>query len=663
MMLGGGAKLDGERGAGALSSRGYRIIAAVVIVAFLALGARLWYLQVLRGDHYYRKSADNFVKEVSLPATRGRILDRDGRVLVDNRPSYNVYLTPRFLTDEALAALARHLHLDAEQTQALSAKVAAKKGLERFRQLLAFEDVTRDQMAVLESHKQELPGVAVDAQPHRDYPHGKLAAHLLGYMNQIGADELQRMHEQGYRLGDYLGRSGIERQWEPYLRGKDGFERIFVDAKGHTKGDVDSDEIATFAQMYGGPRRQDPQPGDDVVLTIDLDLQRVVEKALSRHRSAAAAVVEVKTGRVLALASWPEFDPNVLTGHLSRAEDERLQKDPYRPLTDKAVRENFFPGSTFKIFPALAALDDKQITPDEKMICHGAYRMPGHTFHCMEVHGPIDLHRSIVESCDVYFYHLGERIGLDRMAQVARDFGLGSPTGIGLAGEAPGFIADMDYYKREGGFKIGYALNTAIGQGSTKVTVLQLAYAYAAIADEGRLYVPTLVDRIVAPSGQVVQSFAPRLRRQAAVSRENLERVKSALCGVVNEPKGTVFASRDPGLEVEVCGKTGTAQMQKNRHGESAGWDLGNSHAWFASYAPAKDPEIAVVVLVEHGGIGGHVAAPTAFAIYQAYFAQKIAKANASANGNANGNGSGSDSDSDSDSRSDSGPALTGVHQ
>jgi penicillin-binding protein 2 len=611
-------------------ARNYRIVVVVVVLAFLALAVRLWYLQVLRGDHYYRKSADNFVKEVVLPATRGQVLDAKGRILVDNRPSYTVYVTPAFLTEESLAYLTQLLHLDADKVAALRAKVDAKKGRDRFRQLIAISDVSRNDMAAIDSHRLELSGVTVDAEAHRFYPYGKVAAHVLGYMNEVAAEELPKLREQGYRISDYIGRAGIERQWESYLRGKDGLERIFVDAKGYTKSDVDAEEIESFAQLYGGPRRVEPEAGDNVILTLDVDLQKVVEKALAKHRSGAAAVVDVNTGRVLALASHPSFDPNVLTGRLTRAEDERLQKDPYRPLIDKALRENYFPGSTFKIIPSLAGLDDKQVTPDEKMPCR-PYKLPGHTFHCMEEHGPaVDLYKAMVESCDIFFYHLGERIGLDRMARLANDFGFGAPTGIGLAGEAPGFIATTDYYKHNGGFRIGYTLNTAIGQGSTKVTVLQLALAYAAVGNGGDLYTPELVSRIVTPSGQVVQEFPPRLRHKVEVSPDALARVRASLCGVVNDAKGTAASVRDPDLP-PVCGKTGTAQViSTRRSNDSVGWDTNNAHGWFASFAPADKPEIAVVVLIEHGGVGGHVAAPVAMEIYRGYFANRLpATANA----------------------------------
>ncbi|MSP61559.1 MAG: penicillin-binding protein 2 [Myxococcales bacterium] len=631
--------IPGAEGA-ASGGRGYRLLATLAVVTFFLLAARLWYLQVLRGDHYYRKSADNFVKEIQLEAARGQVFDAHRRLLVDNRPAYNVYVTPRFVSADSLARLATFLKLDSDEAAHLRARVADVKETRRAQQMLAFPDITRNEMATLESHKAELAGVAVDARPHRFYPQGKLAAHTLGYMNQVGADELAKQRDQGYRLGDYVGRAGIERQWESYLRGKDGFERIFVDAKGRVKSDIDAFEIESFAMLHGEPRRQEPEPGNNVVLTLDMDLQRMVERALARHHSGAAAMIDVATGRVLALVSHPSFDPNVLTGRLTRAEDERLSKDPFRPLIDKALRENYYPGSTYKVVPALAALEDQLLAPEEKMNCKGAYELPGHTFHCMKSHGNMTQHSAMVESCNIFFYHLGERVGMDRMAKVAEDLGFGAPTGIGLGGEVAGFIPTQEYYRSHGGFRIGYTLNTAIGQGSTKVTVLQLALAYAAIANGGDLYVPLLVDRIEKPSGEVVQAFSARLRHRLAATPENLARVRSSLCGVVNEPKGTVFDFRDPDLPFEVCGKSGTAQVRKNRKGQVAGWDTGNDQAWFAAFAPAKEPKIAVVVLIEHGGLGGHVAAPVAMEIFRGYVAQQ-AKANGIGDGDGNGNGDG----------------------
>jgi penicillin-binding protein 2 len=587
----------------------------VVGCALVLLIGRLYQLQVMSGEYYMRKSADNFVKELELPATRGQIRDRKGRVLVDNRPAYNVYITPRFFNTDAFTRLKKYLQLSDDAATALEVRIAQKRGLDRFRQLLAFEDITRDQLATLESEKNDLPGVAVQAVAHRNYPHGTLAAHALGYMNQITPEELadkrQRADTLNYHLGDYVGRAGLERQWEPFLRGRDGVERIVVDAKGQRK------EAGELEALLGGPQRTEPQPGNDLVTSIDLDLQKAVEAALAKHKAGAAAVVEVETGRVLALASWPQPDPNVLTGRLTRAEATLLNEDPLRPMMDKTLRENYFPGSTFKIVPTIAALED-HMNPEQIITCHGGLRFGKRMFHCAETHGKLNLHFALAESCDVYYYELGQTLGLDRMASVAHDLGLGEPTGLGLNAESPGLVPSMDYYKRvAGGLQKGFLLNTAIGQGDTKATVLQMAMAYAAVANGGKLFVPQIVERVQSPDGTTVQAFEPRLRRQLAASPQTLQFVRSALYDAVNHPKGSSWAARVPGLDV--AGKTGTAQTGKN-HKEGAEGDENNSHSWFASFAPSKKPEIAVVVLIEHGGFGRKAAAPVAMEIFEDYF-------------------------------------------
>jgi penicillin-binding protein 2 len=592
----------------------------VVACAFVLLAGRLYQLQVMSGDYYLRKSADNFVKELELPATRGQIRDKKGRILVDNRPAYDVYITPRFFNTDAFTKLRKLLQLDDVEATALEVKVSQKRGLDRFRQMLVFEDITRDQLALLESEENYLPGVAVQAVAHRNYPHGKLASHELGYMNQITPDELAskraRADALDYHLGDYVGRSGLERQWESFLRGKDGIERVVVDAKGQRK------DMLDLEGLLGGPQRVEPVPGDDLVTTLDLDLQQIVENALAKHHSGAAAVVEVHTGRVLALASWPEPDPNVLTGRMTRAQLDALLHDPLRPLMDKSLRENYFPGSTFKVVPTIAALEGHLVDPEAIIVCHGGLRFGRRMFHCDEAHLKVNLRMALAESCNVYYYELGQTLGLDRMAKVAEDLGFGAPTGLGLNAEVPGLVPSMEYYKTvPGGFQKGFVLNTAIGQGSVKVTVLQLAMAYAAIANGGKLFVPQIVERVQTASGQVVQEFPPRLRRQIAASPETLAKVRAALYDAVNNPKGTSYAARIPGLDV--AGKTGTAQVGKNHRGEGAEGEESNSHAWFASFAPYKKPEIAVVVLIEHGGFGAKAATPVAMEIYKGYFAQQ----------------------------------------
>ncbi|HEY3356168.1 MAG TPA: penicillin-binding protein 2 [Polyangia bacterium] len=597
-------------------TRRLKLMALLCSLAFLILLGRLWYLQIIQGEHYFRKSADNFVKDLEIPALRGQIRDRHGKVLADNRAAYNVYVTPRFLTKDALLKLKGYLALSDEQAENVRKRATEARGLARFRPILAVEDVSREQMALVATNRQNLPGVEIDATPRRTYPLGSAASHAIGYINEVSPGELTLRREQGYRAGDFIGRTGLERQWEAYLRGQPGFERVIVDAKGQRK------SAAETRELLQATRKQDPVPGNSLILTIDSDLQRLAERALRKHPSGAAAVVEVETGRILALVSKPGFDPNILSGRLTYEEEARLNADPYRPRIDKTLRENYFPGSTFKVIPALAAIEDGIISPNEKVFCGGSHALGRRAFRCHKVHGRVNLFEAVAQSCNVYFYKLAERVGLDRIAKFAKDFGLGEPTGVGLNGEVPGFIPTQAWYKDQaGGFRLGYTLNAAIGQGSTKLTVLQQAMLYAAIANGGRLYLPQIVQRIETPSGALVQEFPPRVRRRVAVAPHSLEVMQRALAGVTRE-KGTAYAARLD--DVEIAGKTGTAQvkrMGKARAENNANFATGD-HAWFAGYAPVQRPEIVVVVLVEHGGMGGHVAAPVATEIIRGYFDQ-----------------------------------------
>jgi penicillin-binding protein 2 len=587
----------------------------VVVFAFLLLCGRLVQLQIIYGERYYQKSTNNFVKDLERPAVRGQIRDRKGQVLAENRPSYGVYITPYYLTEGALDKLRRILDLSEEQLDALRTKIKSKRGLDRFGAFLAFDDISRDQMALIESDRQFLQGIDVEVRAHRSYP-TRLAAHLVGHLSQISAEELTRKAGEGYHPGDYIGRLGLERLLESSLRGRAGFEKIIVDARGRPQPHISP------ADFIPGEIAREPVPGANVILTLDMDLQRILEHSLSRHHSASAAVVEVETGRILAIGSHPAPDSNQLGGRMTRAEYERLSTDPLRPLLDKSLREHYYPGSTFKVIPMLVALEDRLVNPEEKVVCHGSYQVGRHAFRCMKSHGPVAMHDALVQSCNVYFYHLAEKIGrLDALSQMAEQFGFGKPTGIGL-GEAPGFLPTQEFYRKHGGFRGGYTLNTAIGQGDVKVTVLQLALAYAALSNGGRLFRPIIVDRVESPAGEVLQRGTPELRGHIAASPESMERVRRALQGVVEDLKGTANKAYKAygAAGIDLAGKSGTAQVRKNRRGESAGWDTNNDHAWFAAFAPARRAQIAVAVLVEHGGHGGEVAAPVAIEIINGYF-------------------------------------------
>jgi penicillin-binding protein 2 len=604
-----------------------RYFALVVLVGFLGIAGRLFYLQVVQGDAFFRVTSDSIVHTDLLPAVRGQIRDRKGKVLATVRPSYNVFVTPHLLTTDGFARLRMVLGMNGDEAIDVWERIqngeggAASSGGTGTgthvaeRPVLLAEDISREAMAAIETGV-DLPGVKIVSAPRRSYPYGTLAAHVLGFMNEISADELRAKKGEGYRAGDLVGRTGIERQWDGYLRGRSGFQKNLVDRRDLPKTDIH--------EVVDGPSAQAAVAGNNVVLTLDVDTQRFTERALRNASAAGAVVLDVDTGRILAMASKPSFDPNEMSGHLTPEAEQRLLADRYHPLHDKTLGETYYPGSTFKPVSAIAALEDRLITPDDKTKCHGSFEIARRRFKCTKTHGVVGLYDAIVQSCNVYFYELGARPGMmDRLAKYGADMGLGAPTGLGLNGEEGGFLPTEEWYraqKRENpkaeGFQIGQALNAVIGQGSTRVTLLQMATMYAAIANGGKLWLPQIVGRIESPDGQVLEEFAPRVRRDLSVAPESLAIVRQALVGVVNESKGTAFKVRSK--DIEVAGKTGTAQVH-GRHVENGGYEAGD-HAWFVGFAPAGRPRIAIAVLVEHGGHGGDVAAPVAMEIIHNYF-------------------------------------------
>jgi penicillin-binding protein 2 len=606
-----------------------KVFGLCVLVAFFAIAGRLFYLQVIEGDSFYRLTTDSIVRTEILPAVRGQIRDRKGRLLATVRPSYNLYVTPRLLTSEAFARLRTVLGMNGdeaidvwERVQGTNAAAgaggagAAAASRDKERPVLLAEDISREAMASIETGL-DVPGVKIVSVPRRSYPNGALAAHVLGFMNEVSAEELRTKKDEGYRAGDLVGRSGIERQWEGYLRGRTGFQKIVVDRRGLPKPDL--------REITDGPTSRAAVPGNHVVLTLDLDAQKIADRALRGVSAGAAIVLDVDTGRVLALVSKPDFDPNELSGHLTPDAEQRLLTDRYRPLRDKTLSETYYPGSTFKAVSALAALEDRLVTPEERTKCHGSYEIGRRRFRCTKTHLSVAMHDAIVQSCNVYFYELGARPGMmDRLAKYGADLGLGAPSGLGLNGEEGGFLPTEEWYREQKrqnpkseGFQVGQALNAVIGQGSTRVTLLQMAALYGAIANGGKLWLPQIVDHVEAPDGEVVEEFAPRVRRELSVSQESLSFVRDALVGVVNEPKGTAFKVRSK--DVELAGKTGTAQVRGRKADPTGGYES-MTHAWFVGFAPAGRPRIALAVLVEHGGHGGEVAAPIAVEIVDNYF-------------------------------------------
>lgn len=595
--------------------RRLRWLVVIVVVAFAALIGRLWQLQVVRGEEYYAETLSNVVHERFLPSIRGQILDRKGEILAGNRPAFNLYITPRTFTPAVSERLIALLDLSDREVEAMRKQV--NDGFKRSptTAIPVFEDQSRKRAALVKQSGFQLPGVYVRDEPYRYYPQSELAAHLVGYMNQMTATELAKYAPQGYTAAELIGRYGLERTWENYLRGKKGIERYAVNAKGQR---LDEDDAASLIE---GDRVVEPVAGHNLILTIDAELQRLAERAVERFDAAAIVVVDVHTGQILTMVSTPSFEPNTMTGHLSPEKYKELLENPRKPFIDKTLRQHYPPGSTYKFVTAVAALEDGVIDEEEQLICPGYYHVGNERkpFRCTSSHGKVNMTQAIQHSCNVYFWKLAEQIGIDRMAEVALDFGFGAPTGLGLNGDVPGRVPTRAWYEN---FTIGFTINAATGQGDVAVTVLQMAMAYAALANGGSLYVPQVVERVETAGGETVVEYAPKLRRHIKVSADNMDILHRGMWMVVNELGGTAFEHAHSD-QVEYAGKTGTAEVdrpsRKRKKDKDSEWQS-RSHAWFAGYAPAQNPEIAIVVLIEHGGQGGKVAGPVARRIVEGYF-------------------------------------------
>ncbi|MBI4705584.1 MAG: penicillin-binding protein 2 [Deltaproteobacteria bacterium] len=613
--------------------RRFRWLTLVAVLAFLVLGARLFQLQILEAADYRAIAKENIVRKVVLATTRGNIYDRKGQVLAASRPAYNVYVVPARMAEPApgsevvmVAAwkkLGALLGLGESQQTALQAKILALRaggGPRAEQQILLLEDVSRDAVAVLKTHARDLPGVEVTPVSVRYYPHEQVGAHVLGYMREVDAEMLARARRSDYVEGEHIGATGVERSWESYLRGTRGWEKVLVDARGLRRQGRD--------EIVDEPRRIEPIPGRDLRLTIDADVQLAMDKAMRGELAGAAALLDVRSGAILGLLSKPAYDPNLLSGgsgkDVTRDSFGRMLSDPLKPAVDKTVSGAYPPGSTFKPFTALAALENGLINARIQSSCRGFLSFGRRIFRCTRSHGLTDLHKAIAQSCNVFFYRLVSEYGvtMDMIAEVGMRFGFGQKTGLGINAETSGRIPTRAWMtlRHKGQFRLGYTLNAALGQGATTVSVMQLVLAYAALANGGTLYQPQLVRAVETPGGQVVQEFSPRVRRRIKLDPYHRELVHEALVGGVNEEGGTAYRARLAG--VSVAGKTGSAQvshrMIKSEELERV-WYFNRDHAWFAGYSPASSPEVAVVVLVEHGGAGGKHAAPIAFEIVRAY--------------------------------------------
>ncbi len=614
----------------------FRYLYTVLAITFTTLFARLWYLQIMYGERYRQYSEENRIKKVMIRSPRGMIFDRNKKLLVDNRPAFDLEITPQELYaskdwKQTTARLSRMIRINSEEILKILEK--AKHSQEAFRPVRIKQDLTNEEVAIVEAHKLDLPGVSIDMDMKRANLYKDLGAHLVGYIGEINPNELPKLNKSigldgvPYKAGTAVGKAGLEIKWESVLRGIDGEEYIEVDALGHRK-------KATTKGLASSLKTKPSTPGKNLILTIDQDLQNAArqsfEKLFGSKKIGAVIALNPKSGEVLAAVSEPSFDPTEFSRGISPQIWNELINNEFRPLRDKTIQDHYSPGSTFKIFTAIAGLEKGVIDENTTFHCSGNMRLGNRIYHCWRKkgHGSVNVVNAIIQSCDVFFYRLSQKLGMDAIAKYATEFGLGRKTGIHLSHEEPGLIPTEEWKKNRFNQEWipGETLTCAIGQSYVLTTPIQLASAYAAIATGGDIWKPFIVKYIENSNGRILKEFIPEKISTANINKKTFELIQKGLLGVVNNPNGTSYSNRIPGIDAS--GKTGTSQViriaeDKIYHKcENMPFHLRNNGI-FVAYAPPDDPAIAVAVVAEHACHGASGAAPIAFALIKTYL-QKI---------------------------------------
>lgn len=571
------------------------MIISVLVIAVLI--GRAAYLQIYQGEYYAGLADGNRIRIVPSMAPRGTFYDRNGELLVTNRPGFSVSLLPLTapISDDVIARLSDLLKVPTDE---IKTKIAGHSG---FNPIRIKTDVTPDIVSIIEEQKSQYPGVVIEVTPIRDYILKQEGAHTFGYVSEINDTELEKMKDEGYKSGDIIGKFGIEKIYDKELRGENGGQQVEVDVSGKP------------VQILG---RKEPVPGDDLELTIDIKLQQAAEKAVDEQltqigaHAAAAVVMNPQTGEILAMVSRPAFDPNLFAHGISSKDWNQLNNNPYHPMDNKTITGEYPPGSTFKIVTGTAALTEGVVTPDEQIFDSGHHWIIPKGNADGEALGWLNFRSALAHSDNVYFYEMGNRLGIDRLEKYARMFGLGAKTGIDLPYEASGLVANRRYKEKnfdDGEWYLSETFDAAIGQGFNLVTPLQAAMVMGEIAADGKRYKPHVVNRIIAPDGSVVKDFQPELLSQLDVPEEDIKLVQDGLHDVT---KYGTAASSFRGFTVDIAGKTGTAENSQGR-----------DHGWFVAYGPFDNPNVVVAVIVENGGYGSQSAVPIGRKILEAALA------------------------------------------
>jgi penicillin-binding protein 2 len=570
-----------------------------ILLVFLILAARLWQLQIIQGAEYALRAERNRIRTIELIAPRGTISDRNNIPLVENRPSFDVFLYREAMKDrnETVRFLAEKLYMSRED---IEARLRRSKGTGLYRPILLKEDAGMEDISVIEAHRRDHPEIQLGPEPRRLYRYGRLAAHLMGYVGEVSEQDLAAKTFPGAESGSLVGQAGIERFYNHLLVGKDGERRVLVDSIGREVGLVD--EI-------------DSVIGGEVQLTLDLDLQSVAEKGLEGKVGAIVAM-DPRNGEILAMASSPSFDPNAFSPRISGDAWGQLINDPDRPMQNRAIQNSFSPGSIFKLIMADAGLEEGILEENPAVVCRGAAVYYGRAFHCHDKkgHGAIRLEQAIAKSCNIFFYELGRRLGISKIAEHGHALGLGERTGVDLPGERAGVMPSPEWKRqaRRANWYAGETISVSIGQGAVSTTPLQILRAVSAIATGGLLTTPHVLLRAEKTPGAELKWPV----RHVDIGEDNARRIRQGMWESVNN-WGTGHNAVIPGQNI--CGKTGTVQVI-SKENQQPGQEDTEDHSWFVGFGNRDNPEIAIVVFIEHGGKGGVAAAPLAKQIFSAYY-------------------------------------------
>lgn len=606
-----GFKLMNRDGPESISfQKQYMLICGIMLLMMMIYLVRLWHLQVLQGDFYRYQSENNRIRMEEIAAPRGIIFDRNGVPIVENRPAYHLVIIREDISDleGTVRELARLCERNPDEFFSI---IEANKTTPKFIPLRLASDLDRDCLARIETQRIRLPGVEIELEPKREYKFNTTAAHLIGYLSEITEGELKSEKYRGYYPGEDIGKVGIESGFEKYLHGSRGERQLEVDAAGR--------RVRLLEEHL-------PISGRNLWLTLDMDLQKTAESLLE-DKTGAIVAVDPKDGAVLAFACSPSFDQEKFVRGLNRDEWLGLSKDQRHPLLNRGSGAAYPPGSTYKPFVALGALKEGVINATSSFTCPGYLQYGNRKYRCWKDHGhgTVSVERALMESCDVFFYQTGLKMGVDRLAQNVMMFGLGERTGIGLQGEHPGLIPTSWWKKKATGvpWQKGETISISIGQGFDLVTPLQMAMAYSAISNNGSLWQPYVVKRIEGSAPNEIDELQPKLKRKINIEQRWFDLVRRGLLDVVEEQRGTGHLIRTP--LVQIAGKTGTAQVVHVAQGanrkllEKLTKSKDRDHAWFVGYAPASDARICVAAIIEHGGHGASATAPLVQKVILAY--------------------------------------------